>query len=72
MSDNSGEKSRNSSPVSSEDMTWSGGDKVPQVSSTKAGGGLRGMEANTAENKGNATPIALSGTRETGTLDESY
>ena len=61
MSDNSGEKSRNSMPIPTSDLTWSGNDLVPQVANTRGNPGrtpnLRGVEANTDENKG--TPVSV-------------
>lgn len=72
--DNSGEKSRNDSPIDSALLTWTTADKVPHVGNTKGNPGatpnLRGVEANTNKDKG--TPCnsqADPGTRG-GQLDE--
>jgi hypothetical protein len=59
MGTNGGDKDNNSTAVSGQEMCWDGDnmDEVPVVQGLLQGGGLRGMEANTAESKGSPTVV---------------
>jgi hypothetical protein len=66
MGDNPGDKEHNSAALSQQVLTHSG-DEVPYVTGLSHGG-LRGMEANTAESKGGPTDVPPSTAG--GTLEE--